>query len=295
MFNGGAFLSKLELFKEKYCSFPKVLEYIKTYWIPYKEKFLYCFTNIYMHIGSTSTSRVEGNHSVLKSYISISKLNLLEVFKRISLMLLNQAKELKSSIMLEQLKLSHRHRLNIFASINKKVSQFALDKILEQYKYADNNEISECTGHFTKIYGLPCKHRILECIGLDSPLSLDDIHVQWRLDVDIASQGNMNDLTENATPELHVTPRKGLLQNLSDLLYKDDSIDGSLMTRLKQDSSTPFNQLLEPERVIKKRGRPVGAKNIRRDKSAFEYADAKKCGKCKQPGHNIRSCMARDT
>ena len=81
------------------------------------------------------------------------------------------------------------------------------------------------------------------------PLSLDDIHVQWRLDVDIASQGNMNDLGENATPESHLTPRKRLLQNLSDLLYKDNNIDGSLMTRLNLVSSNPFNQLLEPERV----------------------------------------------
>jgi hypothetical protein len=123
---------------------------------------------------------------------------------------------------------------------------------------------------------------------------LDDIHVQWRLDVDIASQGNMNDLRENATPESHLTLRKRLLQNLSDLLYKDNNIDGSLMTRLNQVSSTPFNQLLEPERVTKKRGRPVGAKNIRRDKSAFEYVDAKKCKKCNQPGHNIRTCTASD-
>jgi hypothetical protein len=113
------FVSKWEIFKGKYSSFPKALEYLKTYWIPYKDRFLYCYTNTYMHIGSTSTSRVEGNHSVLKSYISISKLNLLEVFKRISLMLSNQAKELNSSsIKQEQLKLSHCHQLNIFASIN---------------------------------------------------------------------------------------------------------------------------------------------------------------------------------
>jgi hypothetical protein len=40
------------------------------------------------------------------------------------------------------------------------------------------------------------------------------------------------------------------------------------------------------------RGRPKGTKNRAntRDKFAFEYLQAPKCGKCKMPGHNIRTC-----
>jgi hypothetical protein len=48
--------------------------------------------------------------------------------------------------------------------------------------------------------------------------------------------------------------------------------------------------------VIKKRGRPVGAKqkSIKRDKSLFELVEnelnGRKCSLCGQIGHNARTC-----
>jgi hypothetical protein len=208
-------------------------------------------------------------------------------------MLLNQSTELKSSIKQNQLKQSHRHRLNEFANINRKVSQYALDKILEQYTYAtreDDNTL--CTGHFTNIFGLPCKHYIRECISTGSSIPLEEVHSQWRVDIEVGMKLESNHFENDE--QRQIRPRKWLFHNLGDLLYNDDNIAGSLMARLKSVASTPFDTLLEAEKVIKKRGRPVGAKNIRRDKSAFEYVEGRKCGKCNQAGHNIRTCTAND-
>jgi hypothetical protein len=51
--------------------------------------------------------------------------------------------------------------------------------------------------------------------------------------------------------------------------------------------------------ITRQRGRPVGARNrqhntssTRRDPSGFELVErpARLCGRCRQPGHNIRSC-----
>jgi hypothetical protein len=57
-----------------------------------------------------------------------------------------------------------------------------------------------------------------------------------------------------------------------------------------------IKEVHNPVVVIKKRGRPVGAKNksIKRDKSKFEYVENelndKKCSICGKTGHNVRTC-----
>lgn len=64
--------------------------------------------------------------------------------------------------------------------------------------------------------------------------------------------------------------RKRLLE---DLLYNEDNIAASLIIRLKDVASNRYDTLLETEKVIKKRGRPVGSKNILRENlcsSAFK-------------------------
>ncbi|CAG8843528.1 14560_t:CDS:1, partial [Racocetra persica] len=52
----------------------------------------------YLHLDNTSTSRVEGSHSVLKKYFQISTGNLNIVYEKISLLLENQHHEIKAMI-----------------------------------------------------------------------------------------------------------------------------------------------------------------------------------------------------
>ncbi|KAI8895731.1 hypothetical protein BC833DRAFT_600137 [Globomyces pollinis-pini] len=57
------------------------------------------------------------------------------------------------------------------------------------------------------------------------------------------------------------------------------------MPPLENSLSNPYNAIENPPPTVKKRGRPVGAKNkSKRVKSQF------KCSKCKLPGHNARTC-----
>ncbi len=54
-----------------YSNVPAVFNCVNQNWIPYKFLFVSCFVNNYPHFGSTCTSRVEGNHHTLKTYIYI--------------------------------------------------------------------------------------------------------------------------------------------------------------------------------------------------------------------------------
>jgi len=50
----------------------KALLYVQDTWIIWKERFIKAWTNKITHLGNTSTSRGEGAHARLKSYLQVS-------------------------------------------------------------------------------------------------------------------------------------------------------------------------------------------------------------------------------
>jgi hypothetical protein len=141
------------------------------------------FTDRYLHLGSRSTSRGQGNHFCVKRYISFARCDLLRVFQNISLMLETQFTELQKHIEDEKIKTSHRHSNNIFKNLSRKVSQYAMNKILEQFKFIAVKD-DPCSGCFTTSFGLPCSHKLLSYVQSNEPIPLDMINPQWILSVD---------------------------------------------------------------------------------------------------------------
>ena len=258
--------------------------YLNNTWIPHKDKFVHYYVNIYPHFGTIATSRVEGNHHLLKSYIRLGNLDLLTVFNRLSIMLENQNVELNAAI--EHQKVTkpinvHNCLMDLFYS----VSHFALYKIQQQLELL-NKSTNGCSGHFSQTWGLPCVHFIRSCIESGIRLPVSSIHSQWML------ERNLNSTDEAI---MH-TPRKKLLQKLSEELYGnngDERSFGILLGRLSDVIEKPVLKVQESSQVVKKRGRPAGSMNrsstITREKSQFEYV-GRKCSKCKQNGHDKRSC-----
>ena len=281
-----------EKFKTDFSSFPNSLNYIERQWIPYKEKFISCFVNCYSHFGSTSTSRVEGNHHLLKEYVRLGNLDLLSVLNKLELMLANQRVELTKNIERDKLRVVLKFKLNIFMLLLKNISIYALEKIYDQYVKAVEIEKSEddsiCTQMFSKTYGLPCKHTILRLIKAEEPIAIDLIHLQWRL------HENVQVFPSPIVSFVAVSPIKSLLNNL-EMQMRDEhqSSCASLFSRAQSLSETPFTVIQGPQVVKSKRGRPSGAKNknkTTRDKSHFEYVEGRKCKSCGESGHNSRTC-----
>jgi hypothetical protein len=63
------FHGRLEELCSIYSNKPDVILYLQDTWVPFKEKFVAAWTNKYLHLGSTATSRVEGAHAMLKGYL----------------------------------------------------------------------------------------------------------------------------------------------------------------------------------------------------------------------------------
>ena len=287
------FNATLDAFKDTYkASHQDVWNYINTTWISQKEKFVACFVDRFPHFGSACTSRVEGNHYVLKLYIRVGTLHLWLAAKRISMMLANQRVEINSAIENQRVNKAIRFNHECFKNLIFKVSDFAMDKILGQLKLAKLEELRhvECSGLFTKSWGLPCHHYIRHFLETSTPISLVEIHEQWILDRNPLAPPNINGVTFVTEP---ISPRSSLMLKVADTLDNENPRAGSLIARLNQVLDTPEVQVNEPLIVVKKRGRPVGSKkktSTTRDKSHFEYVEGSKCRVCNQGGHNSRTC-----
>ena len=68
-----------------------------TTYILFKEKLVKAWVDRFTHFDNTATSRVEGIHARLKSYLKRSTFDLFKAWKAIRLVLLNQLSELQSN------------------------------------------------------------------------------------------------------------------------------------------------------------------------------------------------------
>jgi hypothetical protein len=114
------------------------------------------------------------------------------------------------------------------------------------------------------------------------------IHPQWHLVMKLPT-------AEREEDNLAVSPMSKIVKKI--LVQKKtlhESQIPSFISRLTDAIQEPIPFVANPIQVTKKRGRPRGALNKisrKRDKSAFEYVEGRKCGKCGNSGHNARTCQ----
>ena len=121
-------------FEQKYCSENlNEVGYIKATWlIPFKEKIVKAWVDQSTHFGNTATSRVEGIHALLKSYLKRSTFDLFDTWKAIQLALLNQLSELQSNQAKQQLQIPLELSNVLYGTVRGWVSHEALRKVEEQ-------------------------------------------------------------------------------------------------------------------------------------------------------------------
>jgi hypothetical protein len=282
-------------FSSKYSQIcPLAVTYVTEQWVSRKELIVRAFTDRYLHLGSRTTSRGEGNHFCVKRYINLARCDLLRVFQNISLMLETQFTELQKHIEDEKIKTSHRHSNNIFKNLSQKVSHYAMDKILEQFKLIAIKD-DPCSGCFTTSFGLPCSHKLHNYVQSNEPIPLDMINPQWILSVDDNIE---NDTLVISQQMMELSPKSRVVVTLRKTLeqvpvYQQEHI----VQKINQIIANSHTEVQSPDVVVKKKGRPVGAKNksIKRDKSLFEIVadnlSGRKCSLCGEGGHNSRTCL----
>jgi len=91
----------------------RIIQYLTETWMVHKRLFLSCYISDVMHLGSHTTSRVEGAHSTLKGYLENSLGDLKSVKERIYLAIKAQLQQLSAQIADEKLKVPHYLDVNM--------------------------------------------------------------------------------------------------------------------------------------------------------------------------------------
>ncbi|KAH1210180.1 Protein FAR1-RELATED SEQUENCE 5 [Glycine max] len=167
---------------EMVCSpWPMFVDYVKDTWIiPHKEKFVTVWRNKVMHLGSTTTNRVESAHWALKRVVQNSLGDLCSVWDAMNNMMTLQHTEIRASFETSTHVVGHVFKKTLYKRLLEMVSRYALNQIAAEFErvhYAGKNPSTYgCVMRTT--HGLPCacelSKYVVGCIPLDS------IHMFWR-------------------------------------------------------------------------------------------------------------------
>ena len=160
---------------------PGLVQYIKDTWIvPWKRSIIQAYTNRALHLGNRVTSRIEGAHSTIKSYLQVSTGNLKMVYDSISLLLTNQLVTYEAGVAMNKARIPHIANHAIYAQLLGRISHHALGKIWEQkLRLTSPDPLPPCTQAFRSSMGPPCAHEIQVLLRENRPLTLEEVHPHW--------------------------------------------------------------------------------------------------------------------
>ncbi|KAH1261765.1 hypothetical protein GmHk_02G004560 [Glycine max] len=224
------------------------VDYVKETWIiPHKEKFVSAWTNKVMHLGNTTTNRVEFAHSSFKKTHT----------------------EIKASFETSTHVVGHVFQKTLYRRLLGMVSRYALNQIaaeLERVDYAGKNP-SSCGCMVRTTLGLPCACELSKYVGGCIPL--DSIHIFWRR-LSFSEQG----LSE---PEVGI---KDVMETIYQI-FEELDVCGKFTLRTKlweiahpdQNSMCPSPTKVNTKGASKKT-MSRNPRSTKRDPSYWEYVDA---------------------
>ncbi|XP_074289059.1 uncharacterized protein LOC141614200 [Silene latifolia] len=236
--------------------------YIGRAWGERAGKFVLCYTNEVLHLGNTTTSRVESAHSLLKAWLKISNFTLDIMWSRVHGML--EGQHSKSKKELEDSMSKPRITSRTFSLLQGNVSTMAIE-LMEKELLRDLGlgiEVEDQCGHVLHTtHRLPCACKLVSLKKSGRRIQLEDVHVFWKtLVYDSPQQMPKND--GDWFEELVDGVRN------SDLVFRRAVID------LLRDFSHPEDQEILPPPINEQpKGRPRGSTT--RNKSGFEHVERK--------------------
>ncbi|KAL5141510.1 Protein FAR1-RELATED SEQUENCE 5 [Glycine soja] len=260
----------LKKFKVACAPWPIFVDYVKETWIiPHKEKFVSAWTNKVMHLGNTTTNRVESAHSSLKTLLQNSIGDLCSVWDAVNNMITLQHTQIKASFETSTHVVGHVFQKTLYRRLLGMVSRYALNQIaaeLQCVHYASKNP-SSCGCVVRTTLGLPCACELSKYVGGCIPL--DSIHMFWRR-LSFSDQG----LSE---------PEVGIKDVMETIYQKFEELDVcgkfTLRSKLWEIAHPDQNSMCPPPAMVNTKGAPKkttsrNPRSTKRDPSYWEYVDA---------------------
>ncbi|KAL5137330.1 putative protein FAR1-RELATED SEQUENCE 10 [Glycine soja] len=241
------FHESLQKFQVACLPWPMFIDYVNDTWIiPHKEKFITTWTNKVMHLGNTTTNRLNQLIGLSKEYYKIA---------------------LETYVVMHVV--GHVYKKTLYKRLLGMVSRDALNQIaseVDRLRYLDNN-LSSCGCVMRSTHGLPCACELSRYTAGNIPL--ESVHVFWRR-LCFSDQG----LCET---EIYIKEEIEIISKRFDEL--DVSGKVTLKSKLREIAYPDHNSMCLPPSKVNTKGAPKkpmkrSQRSTKRDPSYWEYVDA---------------------
>ncbi|KAH1260803.1 hypothetical protein GmHk_02G003831 [Glycine max] len=245
------------------------VNYVNETWIiPHKEKFVIAWTNKVMHLGNTTTNRVESAHWALKRVLQNSLGDLCSVWDAMNNMIMLQHTEIKASFETSTHVIGHLFKFTLYKRLLGMVSRCCLNQIAAEFErvhYVGKNP--SCCGCVMKTtHGLPSECELSKYV-LGSIL-LYSIHMFWRR-LSFSDQG----LSE---------PQVTIKEKMKTISKRFEELDVcgkvTLESKFREIACPDQNSMCPPPEKVNTKGaqkKPMkrNQRSTKRDLSYWEYVD----------------------
>ncbi|KAL5134520.1 Protein FAR1-RELATED SEQUENCE 5 [Glycine soja] len=249
------------------CSpWPMFIDYVNDTWIiPHKEKFITAWANKVMHLGNTTTNRVESAHWALKRVLQNSVGDLCSVWDAMNNMITLQHVKIKASFETSTYVVGHVYKKTLYKRLLGMVSRDALNQIaskVDRLRYLDNN-LSSCGCVMRSTHGLPYACELSTYTAGSIPL--ESVHLFWRR-LCFSDQG----LCETEV---------SIKEEIEIISKRFDELDVAGKVTLKKIAYPDHNSMCPPPSKVNTKGAPKkpmkrSQRSTKCDPSYWEYVDA---------------------
>ncbi|XP_021762361.1 uncharacterized protein LOC110727130 [Chenopodium quinoa] len=122
----------VDIMKDRWASYPTVIQYAENPWLCQKTKFVTFWTNQVLRYGNTSTCRVESQHSAVKMWFDSSTGSLDTVWAQVHCHIGNQIIAIRNGLEASRSKIGQKYRHFPLSHTNGKVSQHCLKVLMRR-------------------------------------------------------------------------------------------------------------------------------------------------------------------
>ncbi|KAJ1380945.1 OTU domain [Sesbania bispinosa] len=251
---------------------PTLFDYVNKTWIfPHKEIFVAAWIDRVMHLGNTTTNKVESVHARLKRLLQDSRGDICNCWDAMNNLIILQHTEIKASFQRSIMNLEHLFNNRLYKLFGF-VSKNAMVHIFEEMRRVEyiGIDTSTCGCKLRMTYGLPCACQLAICKMYFGFIPVEKVHAHWRrlTFTDQVSEAECAGVT--LRPELDELKRR----------FDELNMDGKVAFKYKvREFAFPNTTSMcpPPENVRTKgstKGQSQTESSTKRDPLFFEYVDA---------------------
>ncbi|KHO11515.1 hypothetical protein MAA_11031 [Metarhizium robertsii ARSEF 23] len=189
------------------CQQGHILRYIQREYMPWRKQWVKCYIDRYRNFGQRVNSPTETAHADVKSHLETGTGDLLYLHQALVTMIDNKSRSYRQEAARQIQRQRNQYLKQEWLGIlNLQITYPAIDLIAKQYRFAlaalpDQREpkpLRPCTGNFEHQYGLPCSHRIFDCLMNGTPLRRSQIAMSWWLEKPLNTDDKLLDIRDPA-------------------------------------------------------------------------------------------------